>query len=220
MFIGKIMLVLLLSVLLLVGVVWVVGNDILVYCLEVFLEFFNLQIVSFGLLFVVSLQVLYNCLVSFDLVKNMLILLLVIEWYVFEDGKIWIFILCQGVKFNSNKFFKLICDFNVDDVLFFVLCQMDFQYFYYKVLQGNYEYFYDVGFDKLIKLVKKVDDYYVQFEFNELNVVFFVDWGMDFVFILLVEYGEVMLKKGMLENVDNWFVGIGLYVLQQYKVDL
>ncbi len=65
------------------------------------------------------------------------------------------------MKFNSNKFFKPTRDFNADDVLFSVLRQMDPQHPYHKVSQGNYEYFHDVGLDKLIKSVKKVDDYHV-----------------------------------------------------------
>lgn len=53
------------------------------------------------------------------------------------------------MKFNSNKFFKPTYDFNADDVLFSVLRQMDPQHPYHKVSQGNYEYFHDVGLDKL-----------------------------------------------------------------------
>jgi dipeptide transport system substrate-binding protein len=96
---------------------------------------------------------------------------------------------------------------------------MDPQHPYHKVSQGNYEYFHDVGLDKLIKSVKKVDDYHVQFELNEPNAAFLADWGMDFASILSAEYGEAMLKKGTPENVDNWPVGTGPYALQQYKVD-
>lgn len=43
--------------------------------------------------------------------------------------------------------------------------------------QGSYEYFNDVGLDKLIKEVKKVDDYHVQFVLNEPNAAFLADWG-------------------------------------------
>ena len=95
--------------------------------------------------------------------KNTPIPSLATEWHVSEDGKTWTFTLRQGVKFNSNKFFKPTRDFNADDVLFSVLRQMDPQHPYHKVSQGNYEYFHDVGLDKLIKSVKKVDDYHVQF---------------------------------------------------------
>ncbi len=65
------------------------------------------------------------------------------------------FTLRQGVKFNSNKYFKPTRDFNADDVIFSVLRQKDAQHPYHNVSHGNYEYFTDVGLDKLIKEVKK-----------------------------------------------------------------
>ncbi|HBR1485355.1 TPA: ABC transporter substrate-binding protein [Klebsiella quasipneumoniae subsp. similipneumoniae] len=216
---GKTTLALLLSALLPVSVAWAAGNDTLVYCSEASPESFNPQIASSGPSFVASSQVLYNRLVTFDPVKNTPIPSLATEWHVSEDGKTWTFTLRQGVKFNSNKFFKPTRDFNADDVLFSVLRQMDPQHPYHKVSQGNYEYFHDVGLDKLIKSVKKVDDYHVQFVLNEPNAAFLADWGMDFASILSAEYGEAMLKKGTPENVDNWPVGTGPYALQQYKVD-
>src|SRR5690606_6183836 len=87
------------------------------------------------------------------------------------------------------------------------------------VSQGTYEYFTDVGLDKLIKEVKKIDDYHVQFVLTEPNAAFLADWGMDFASILSAEYADVMLKKGTPDNVDTWPIGTGPYVLQQYKVD-
>ena len=40
-----------------------------------------------------------------------------------------------------------------------------------------------------------------------------------FASILSAEYADAMLKKGTPENVDNWPIGTGPYVLQQYKQD-
>lgn len=103
---GKTTLALLLSALLPAGAAWAAGNDTLVYCSEASPESFNPQIASSGPSFVASSQVLYNRLVSFDPVKNTPIPSLATEWHVSEDGKTWTFTLRQGVKFNSNKFFK------------------------------------------------------------------------------------------------------------------
>lgn len=100
------------------------------------------------------------------------------------------------MKFNSNKFFKPTRDFNADDVIFSVLRQKEATHPYHNVSQGSYEYFNDVGFDKLIKEVKKVDDYHVQFVLSEPNAAFLADWGMDFASILSAEYADAMLKKG------------------------
>ncbi|BBT70854.1 MULTISPECIES: ABC transporter substrate-binding protein [Enterobacteriaceae] len=215
---GKTLLALALSALLPAGAI-AANHDTLVYCSEASPESFNPQIASSGPTFVASSQTLYNRLINFDPVKNTPIPSLATDWTISEDGLTYTFTLRQGVKFNSNKFFTPTRDFNADDVIFSVLRQKDNDHPYHKVSQGNYEYFNDVGLDKLIKSVKKVDDYHVQFVLNEPNAAFLADWGMDFASILSAEYADAMMKKGTPENVDTWPIGTGPYVLQQYKVD-
>lgn len=215
---GKTLVALALSALLPAGAI-AANHDTLVYCSEASPESFNPQIASSGPTFVASSQTLYNRLINFDPVKNTPIPSLATDWTISEDGLTYTFTLRQGVKFNSNKFFTPTRDFNADDVIFSVLRQKDNDHPYHKVSQGNYEYFNDVGLDKLIKSVKKVDDYHVQFVLNEPNAAFLADWGMDFASILSAEYADAMMKKGTPENVDTWPIGTGPYVLQQYKVD-
>lgn len=219
MFARKMSLALALSALLPAGAAMAAGNDTLIYCSEASPESFNPQIASSGPSFVASSQTLYNRLITFDPVKNTPEPSLATAWTISPDGKTYTFTLRQGVKFNSNKFFTPTRDFNADDVIFSVMRQKDLQHPYHKVSQGNYEYFSDVGLDKLIKDVKKIDDYHVQFVLTEPNAAFLADWGMDFASILSAEYADAMMKKGTPENVDNWPVGTGPYVLQQYKAD-
>lgn len=216
---GKTLIALALSTLLPASAAWAASNDTLVYCSEASPESFNPQIASSGPSFVASSQVLYNRLITFDPVKNTPVPSLATDWTISPDGLTYTFTLRHGVKFNSNKFFKPTRDFNADDVIFSVQRQRDEQHPYHKVSQGSYEYFHDVGLDKLIKEVKKVDDYHVQFVLNEPNAAFLADWGMDFASILSAEYADAMMKKGTPEYVDNWPVGTGPYALQQYKVD-
>ena len=195
---GKTLLALALSSLLPAGAAWAANNDTLIYCSEASPESFNPQIASSGPSFVASSQVLYNRLINFDPVKNTPVPSLAESWTISPDGKTYTFTLRKGVKFNSNKYFKPTRDFNADDVIFSVMRQKDPKHPYHNVSQGNYEYFNDVGLDKLIQDVKKVDDYHVQFTLSE---------------------ADAMLKKGTPENVDTWPIGTGPYVLQQYKVD-
>jgi dipeptide transport system substrate-binding protein len=216
---GKTLLALALSTLLPASAAMAAANDTLIYCSEASPESFNPQIASSGPTFVASSQVLYNRLINFDPVKNTPTPSLATEWKISPDGKTYTFTLRQGVKFNSNKNFKPTRDFNADDVVFSVLRQKDANHPYHKVSQGNYEYFHDVGLDKLIKEVKKLDDYHVQFVLSEPNAAFLADWGMDFASILSAEYADAMMKKGTPEYVDTWPIGTGPYVLQQYKVD-
>lgn len=96
---------------------------ILVYCLEGFLEGFNLQLFIFGIIYDVFFVLFYNCLVEFKIGIIEVILGFVEKWEVSEDGKIYIFYLCKGVKWYDNKEFKLMCELNVDDVVFLFDCQ-------------------------------------------------------------------------------------------------
>ncbi|WP_029698265.1 ABC transporter substrate-binding protein, partial [Franconibacter helveticus] len=92
------------------------SGDTIIYCSEASPESFNPQIASSGPTFVASSQVLYNRLVTFDPKTNAPVPSLATDWKVSEDGLVWTFTLRQGVKFNSNKFFKPTRDFNADDV--------------------------------------------------------------------------------------------------------
>ncbi|MBK4608344.1 ABC transporter substrate-binding protein [Enterobacter hormaechei] len=224
---GKTVLALALSALLPASAAWAANKDTIIYCSEASPESFNPQIASSGPSFVASSgpsfvassQTLYNRLINFDPVKNTPVPSLAESWTISPDGKTYTFTLRKGVKFNSNKYFKPTRDFNADDVTFSVMRQKDPKHPYHNVSQGNYEYFNDVGLDKLIQDVKKIDDYHVQFTLSEPNAAFLADWGMDFASILSAEYADAMLKKGTPENVDTWPIGTGPYVLQQYKVD-
>jgi len=219
MFSRKTLLALALSALLPGAVALAASNDTLIYCSEASPESFNPQIASSGPSFVASSQVLYNRLVNFDPKTNTPVPSLATSWTVSPDGKTWTFKLREGVKFTSNKFFTPTRDFNADDVIFSVMRQKDANHPYHKVSQGNYEYFTDVGLDKLIKEVKKLDDHQVQFVLTEPNAAFLANWGMDFASILSAEYADAMMKNGTPENVDSWPIGTGPYALQQYKVD-
>ncbi|EPF17004.1 Dipeptide-binding protein [Cedecea davisae] len=216
---GKTLLGLLLSALLPASGAMAAANSTLVYCSEASPESFNPQIASSGPSFVASSQTLYNRLIDFNPSDNTPIPSLATEWKISPDGKTYTFTLRQGVKFNSNKFFKPTRDFNADDVVFSVMRQKDANNPYHKVSQANYEYFNDVGLDKLIVDVKKLDDYHVQFTLSEPNAAFLADWGMDFASILSAEYADAMLKAGTPERVDNNPIGTGPYALQDYKID-
>ncbi len=201
---GKTLLALALSTFLPASAAMAAANDTLIYCSEASPESFNPQIASSGPTFVASSQVLYNRLINFDPIKNTPTPSLATEWKISPDGKTYTFTLRQGVKFNSNKNFKPTRDFNADDVVFSVLRQKDPNHPYHKVSQGNYEYFHDVGLDTLIKEVKKLDDYHVQFVLSEPNAAFLADWGMDFASILSAEYADAMLKKA---RQNTWIPG-------------
>lgn len=151
---GKTVLALALSALLPASAAWAANKDTIIYCSEASPESFNPQIASSGPSFVASSQTLYNRLINFDPVKHAGAFPAE-SWTISPDGKTYTFTLRKGVKFNSNKYFKPTRDFNADDVIFSVMRQKDPKHPYHNVSCGNYEYFNDVGLDKLIQDVKR-----------------------------------------------------------------
>ncbi|MGP2690802.1 ABC transporter substrate-binding protein, partial [Serratia nevei] len=195
------------------------ASDALVYCTVASPESFNPQLSSSGPTFIATSQVLYNRLVTLRESDKTPAPSLATEWSVSPDGKTYTFTLRQGVKFNSNKYFTPTRDFNAEDVVFTVMRQKDPANPYHKVSGGNYEYFTDMGLDKLIAKVEAVDEHHVRFTLSQPNAAFVADWAMDFASILSAEYADAMLKKGTPEYVDNWPIGTGPFALQQYKQD-
>ena len=90
---------------------------------------------------------------------------------------------------------------------------------YHNVSNGSYSNFESLEFGSLITGIDKVDDHTVRFTLAHPEAPFVADLAWYFASILSAEYADAMLKKGTPENVDNWPIGTGPYVLQQYKQD-
>ena len=195
------------------------GNDTLVYCSEATPESLNPQQATTAPSLVASSQTLFNRLISHDLRHDRLLPSLATAWTVSPDGKTYTFTLRRGVKFNRNKYFTPTRDFNADDVIFSVQRQRDPANPFHGLSGGVYAYFHDTGFDALIREVKKLDDYRVQFTLAQPNAAFLADWAMDFTSILSAEYAQAMLKQGTPARLDSWPIGTGPYALQQYRPD-
>ena len=195
------------------------GKDTLIYCSEATPESLNPQQATTGPSLVASSQTMFNRLISHDLRHDRLLPSLATAWTVSADSKTYTFTLRRGVKFNRNKYFTPTRDFNADDVIFSLQRQRDAANPLHGLSGGVYEYFHDTGFDTLIREVKKLDDYRVQFILTRPNAAFLADWAMDFTTILSAEYGQAMLKQGTPERLDSWPIGTGPYALQQYRPD-
>ncbi|MDU7558319.1 MAG: ABC transporter substrate-binding protein, partial [Pseudomonas sp.] len=135
----------------------------LVYCSEGSPAGFDPGQYTTGTDFDASAETIYNRLSEFERGSTNVIPGLATSWDISPDNLTYTFHLRDGVKFHTTPYFTPTRNFNADDVIFSVLRQKDADHPYHKVSQGSYEYFNDVGLDKLIKEVKKLDDYHVQF---------------------------------------------------------
>ncbi len=196
-----------------------VAAKTLVYCSEGSPENFNPQLYTSGTSVDASAVPIYNRLVDFKVGTTELQPSLAESWDVSEDGKVYTFHLRQGVKFQSNKYFKPTRDFNADDVIFSFMRQKDPNHPYHNVSNGNYSNFESLEFGKLITAIDKVDDHTVRFTLAHPEAPFVADLGWYFASMLSAEYANSMLKAGTPERVDMDPIGTGPFELKQYHKD-
>jgi dipeptide transport system substrate-binding protein len=192
----------------------------LVFCSEGSPEGFNPQLFTTGTTFDASSVPMYNRLVEFELGTTKPIPGLAESWTVSDDGLTYTFKLRKGVKFHSSAKFKPTRDFNADDVLFSFNRMGDPSHPFHKLAAGqSFGYYLDMGMDKIIDKVEKVDDSTVVFKLKHPEAPFIADLGMDFASILSAEYADNMKKAGTPEVIDREPIGTGPFQFVSYQKD-
>ncbi len=190
----------------------------LVYCAEGSPENFSPMINTTGTTFAAN-RPIYNRLIQFKDGTTELVPALAEKWDVSGDGLLVTLHLRHGVKWHSNAAFKPTREFNADDVLFFFERQMKEDNPYHKVSGGKYDYWGDMGLQKLIKSVTKVDPYTVTIALSEPNAPFLADLAMDFASIQSAEYADVLMKANKPEQIDQVPIGTGPFSFVAYQRD-
>lgn len=190
-----------------------------VYCTEGSPSTFNPQLGTDGPTFNASAETVYNQLVEFRQGSTEIEPSLAEKWSVSKDGLTYTFNLKKGVKFHSNEFFKPTRDFNADDVIFSVNRQRLPDHPYAKISGGVYEYFNGMDMAKIIKDVRKKDDYTVEFLLTQKEAPFLANLAMAFMSILSSEYADAMMKAKTPEKVDTNPIGTGAFIFKSYQKD-
>ena len=190
----------------------------LVYCSEGSPENFNPQINTTGTSLDAARHV-YNQLTEFAPGTVDVIPGLAEKWEVSSDGLTVTFHLRKGVKFHSNKNFKPTRDFNADDVLFSFNRMWKPDHPYAKVSGGAYDYFNDMDMPNILASIEATDPMTVVFKLKQPNAPVLANLAMDFATILSAEYGDVMLKAGTPEKVDQEPIGTGPFSFVNYQKD-
>lgn len=191
----------------------------LVYCSEGSPEGFNPSLYTAGTTFDASSRQVFNKLVEFERGATTIIPGLAESWDISEDGLNYTFHLRKGVKFHTTKQFTPSRDFNADDVIFSFMRQYDKEHPYHKVSGGSYEYFDAMGMSTLIKEIKRVDDYTVQFVLTKPEAPMLANLAMDFASVVSSEYADQMMKAGTPDAFDQEIVGTGPFQLVAYQKD-
>ena len=195
-----------------------VAAKTLVFCSEGSPENFYPGINTTGTSFDANSQI-YSRLVDFERGGTAVVPGLAERWTVSPDGKEYTFFLRKGVKWHSNKNFKPSRDMNADDIIFAIERQWKENNPYFKVTSPNHSYFNDMGMDKLIKSVDKVDPMTVKITLNSANAPFLSGWAMEYAGVQSKEYADAMLKAGTPEKIDQEPIGTGPFMLVQYQKD-
>jgi dipeptide transport system substrate-binding protein len=192
----------------------------LVYCSEGSPEGFNPQFFLTGATADASSIPIYNRLVAFAPGTTSVVPSLAESWTGSADGLVYTFKLRQGVKFHSNAKFKPTRDFNADDVLFSYFRMADPNHPFHRVKHGQtYVNFDDMGMNRIVDKLEKLDPYTVRFTLKHPEAPFVANLAMDFASILSAEYADKMMAAGTPEVIDHEPIGTGPFQFVSYQKD-
>ncbi len=191
----------------------------LVYCSEGSPAGFDPGQYTTGTDFDASAETMFNRLSQFQRGGTAVEPGLATSWDVSPDNLIWTFHLRDGVKFHSTPYFKPTRDFNADDVLFTFNRMLDKDMPFRKAYPTEFPYFTDMGMDKNIAKVEKIDDKTVKFTLNTVDAAFIQNLAMSFASIQSAEYADQLLKQGKPADINQKPVGTGPFVFKSYQKD-
>ncbi|WP_028628529.1 ABC transporter substrate-binding protein [Metapseudomonas resinovorans] len=164
-------------------------------------------------------ETLFNRLAQFQRGSTQVEPALASSWDISEDGKRYVFHLRPGVKFHTTAYFKPTRELNADDVVFTFQRMLDKEHPFRKAYPTEFPYFTDMGLDKNIAKVEKVDDMTVAFNLNEVDAAFIQNLAMNFAAIQSAEYADQLLKAGKAADINQKPIGTGPFVLKRYQKD-
>ena len=88
-----------------------------------------------------------------------------------------------------------------------------------KAYPTEFPYFTDMGMDKNIAKVEKIDDKTVKFTLNTVDAAFIQNLAMSFASIQSAEYADKLLKEGKMSDINQKPIGTGPFVFKSYQKD-
>jgi dipeptide transport system substrate-binding protein len=196
-----------------------IPNKTLVYCSEGSPAGFDPAQYTTGTDFTANTFTVYNRLVEFERGGTKVEPGLAEKWDVSSDGLTYTFHLRHGVKFQTTSYFKPTREFNADDVIFTFNRMLDPNNPFRKAYNVQFPYFTDLGMDKLISKIEKVDPYTVKFTLKEVSAPFIQNMAMEYASILSAEYTDKLLKDGKAADINQQPVGTGPFIFRSYTKD-
>ncbi|MDZ5603368.1 ABC transporter substrate-binding protein [Pseudomonas sp. RP23018S] len=204
---------------LLVGSAPLLAASNLVFCSEGSPAGFDPGQYTTGTDFDASAEPLFNRLAQFERGATQVIPGLATRWEISDEGKVYTFHLRENVKFHTTEYFKPSRTFNADDVLFTFNRMLDKEHPFRKAYPSEFPYFTDMGMDKNIARLEKLDPYTVRFTLNQVDAAFIQNLAMSFASIQSAEYAGTLLEQGKPAEINQKPIGTGPFVFSKYQKD-
>ncbi|MDV3442996.1 ABC transporter substrate-binding protein [Pseudomonas otitidis] len=204
---------------LLLGTSFASAASNLVFCSEGSPAGFDPGQYTTGTDFDATAETLFNRLVQFERGSTRAGPALAESWDVSEDGLTYTFHLRPGVKFHTTEYFTPSREFSADDVLFTFQRMLDRNHPFRKAYPSEFPYFTDMGLDKNIAKVEKLDDHTVKFTLNQVDAAFIQNLAMPFAAVHSAEYADQLLKAGTPQLLNQKPIGTGPFVFKRYQKD-
>ncbi|MCE0492649.1 peptide ABC transporter substrate-binding protein SapA [Vibrio sp. DNF-1] len=141
------------------------------------------------------------------------------SWTVSDNGTHYVFKLRKNVHFQNTAWFTPSRTLNARDVVFSFDRIINPENPFHFVNGGHYPWFDGINFVQLVKSVKMLDDYTVEFILSKPDNSFLSNIATPHAVILSEEYADQLIledEKGML---DNFPVGTGPFYVDEFHSD-
>ncbi len=195
------------------------SNKTLIYCSEGSPTGFDPSQATLITDYTTSAYTIYNRLVEFERGATKIVPGLAMHWDISPDALNYTFNLRQDVRFHTTSYFKPTRGFNADDVIFTFERMRDPEHIFNKAYGVPFPYFVNLGLDKEIVKIEKLDQYTVRFTLRKANAPFLMNLGLAFASILSAEYADWLLKDGRAADINWQPIGTGPYIFHSYNRD-
>jgi len=141
------------------------------------------------------------------------------SWDISPGNLVYTFHLRAGVKFHTTAWFKPSREFNADDVLFTYQRLIDRNHPFRKAYPTESSYISELGWEKLIAKIEKVDALTVRFTLRQVTAPFLEHLSNTFASVQSAEYAAQLLKAGKARQINTLPVGTGPFVFKSLQKD-
>ncbi len=193
-------------------------KDSLIYCSEASPNGFNPQLTIDSATINATSNQLYDRLITLNTLDNTLLPSLAKSWHVTPNGKRITFQLRKNIAFHQTQYFTPTRRLTADDVIFSFQRIINHEHDYHNISSGEYPYFEQIGFSRLIASIIKVDDYTIEFNLHAANASFLTQLATQYSIILSAEYAEYLAKSNLHSLIDTQPIGTGPYKFKEFRV--